>query len=1031
MRKLTWAATLLGGVSLMATAAAAQTEAPDADAAQEDAVNLSRTDAPGSANPNEEIVVVGSHIKGVDVSGALPVTILDENDIDSVAAENGDDLFRAIAQAGDVNFNETQDVGGSNDARGDVASINLRALGTGNTLVLLNGRRMVLHPGTQTENLVPVQSVNTNAIPVMGVRRVEVLLDGAAAIYGSDAVAGVVNTVLKKNLNSLAISAQVSLTEDSDQESYRVSFEGGNTFNDGKTNISVFGSYNKRDPLWAHERKNSRSRDLRPLLEGTPFEGMSAFDNRSLDTPWGEFQRLTLTYAPSTTTAYVNGEQLTTSGLFHVQPAINGGCVAPAGNGVCYDNSTLATLGSDANVKYNSNAERMISGGNERLNLFGFVNHEFESGVELFGEVGYYGSDFNSQREQETALSSQRLIIPVQAYWNPMGPVGSPNRIPGLTGVLTSGVPLELRDYRPVDAGPLKINVKNATTRFLGGLRGETAGFDWETAALYSRARTNDTMETISLTKFQEALSRTDWTGYNPFNGGDPLNPGSLDSTPNHQSIIDSFIVDTSRINTTSLTMADFKVSRNDLFNLPAGRVGMAAGVEFRHETFSDDRDDRFDGTIVFTALDGSSNGSDVMGASPTPDSSGSRDVYSGFAELAVPLVSPRMNVPGVHSLNMQLAGRVESYDGFGTVATPKIALSYHPIPWLQVRGAWSQGFRAPGLPQLFENGIERANGRTDWVRCEADLRAGRISNIANCGRSFTSVSQRSGSRDLKPERSENLTIGITAQPPLPDAFGRLTLTADFWQIKQKDLIGIFGDNNALTLDYLMRAEGSFNPNVVRADPTPDEIALFDGTGLAPVGRVMHVADHYMNLNPRTVQGVDVGAYYRLRETPIGTFSFRVNAAHLLKFYQEPSELHQRLLDGQAAGTISSQIRITGAEDLVRQNARPAWRGSASITWRLGQFGAGYFGSYVGSVVDTSAVLPDGSRFRVSDHSTHNLYLQYVVDTKGSLDGTRLRIGVRNIFNNLPPLADATLGYLGSLYNNNGRVIYASIRNRF
>ena len=120
-----------------------------------------------------------------------------------MATASGDELFRSIPQLGDVAFNTSRTIGAVNDARGDTASINLRALGTGNTLVLLNGRRMVNHPGTQAENLTPVVTVNANAIPVTGVNRVEVLLDGASAIYGADAVAGVVNTVLKNDFEGL------------------------------------------------------------------------------------------------------------------------------------------------------------------------------------------------------------------------------------------------------------------------------------------------------------------------------------------------------------------------------------------------------------------------------------------------------------------------------------------------------------------------------------------------------------------------------------------------------------------------------------------------------------------------------------------------------------------------------------------------------------------------------------------------------------------------------------------------------------
>ena len=145
----------------------------------------------------ERISVIGSHIKVNHDTGALPVTAISAEDIENSGAISGAELLADIPQQGDVAFNSSRAVGGVNDARGDVSSYNLRGLGTGNTLVLLNGRRLVLHPGTQSENFVPVTTANANTLPVRGLKRVEILRDGAAAIYGSDAVAGVVNYALK------------------------------------------------------------------------------------------------------------------------------------------------------------------------------------------------------------------------------------------------------------------------------------------------------------------------------------------------------------------------------------------------------------------------------------------------------------------------------------------------------------------------------------------------------------------------------------------------------------------------------------------------------------------------------------------------------------------------------------------------------------------------------------------------------------------------------------------------------------------
>ncbi len=157
------------------------------------------TSARSAEAAEPEIVVIGSQIQGAKINDVLPVTVLDEQQIENTGASSGDELFRAIPQTGTVAFNE-QNATTQNNVRGDVGSVNLRDLGTGNTLLLINGRRMNLHPGFQTELLVPVVSPDTNEISPGGVRRIEVLRDGASAIYGADAVAGVINTVLKGKL---------------------------------------------------------------------------------------------------------------------------------------------------------------------------------------------------------------------------------------------------------------------------------------------------------------------------------------------------------------------------------------------------------------------------------------------------------------------------------------------------------------------------------------------------------------------------------------------------------------------------------------------------------------------------------------------------------------------------------------------------------------------------------------------------------------------------------------------------------------
>lgn len=984
--------------------------------------------------PAEEIVVVGSQIKGSKITDTLPVTVLDTDNIDAIAASSGDELFRAIPQAGDVGFNEQRTTGGINDARGDVASINLRSLGTGNTLVLLNGRRMVLHPGYQTENLVPVTSVNANAIPVAGVRRLEVLRDGAAAIYGTDAVGGVVNTVLRDNFDGVTAEVQYGGSEGTSLREFDAELAMGRTFNQGRTNISLFANFLNREGMPASDRDYSRSYDIRRFVEGTPFEGDTDFDNRSTNSPFGEFQLYDYT-----ATVRQNGNAITSpSDYWHIQPDTIAGCVADLGNGLCADNSTQnSNSEEDRLYRYNTANDRWIVGDTQRFNGFLFANHEFDSGLEVFAEAGLYLSDYKTHREADAPLNAVDIIVPANNYWNPFGPThfsdGSenPNRLPGLD-IPDEGVAMILNDYRFVDAGPEVIEVKNTNYRLLAGLRGEVEGWNWESAFVWSEATTEDKSNRISNTLLQQSLALETPMAYNVFNGGNLADFPNGDGTPNDQAIIDAITVDAYRTNKSQLGMWDLRVSRPDLLALPAGDVGVAFGAEYRYEAFKDDRDDRLDGTITFTnPVSGELHTNDLLGSSATPDSSGDRDVASAYLEFAIPVISPFMDVPLVEAFEVQAAARFESYSDVGEILKPKVAAAWTVFPWLKFRGSYSEGFRAPNLVQINENGLERSNGRLDYVRCEADIRAGRIDTIDDCGRSQSVVSERQGSSELGPEENNSYSLGIVLQPNIANGrFGQITATVDYWRINQTDVVGIFGDDNQIAYDYLLRVRGSSNPAVVRDAPTQEDIDNFAGTGLEPVGEIVRVLDNYLNLLPRRIEGIDFTVHYELDDTAIGDFSLNVNAAHLLRFDQEPSPEAQEIIDAQAAGEISQGFVVDGAEGLLRQDGNPRWRLSSSLTWRMGNFGAGVFGRYVSSVKDTGATLSDGTQFVVDDWAYANVYVQYTFD-EGPLDNTRLRLGVRNITNEAPPLADSSFGYLGSLHSSRGRYWYGSIRKRF
>ncbi len=990
---------LSAGLIVSAGAAAQQGAAPQA-AREEDLV---------------EVVIVGSQIRGTKITEVLPVTVVDKEDIIATAAVSGDDLFRSIPQAGDVQFQEARTTGNLNDARGDTSSINLRSLGTGNTLMLLNGRRVVPAPGTQTENFVPVQTANTNAFPVAGVRRVEVLRDGAAAIYGTDAVAGVVNTVLENDYEGARLEAQYGGSDGTPHRETTVNLKAGTRLNDG-TRVAVYAGFYTRNRLLATDRDYAASEDHRWKVADTPWAGDTAFDNRTTSSPWGSF-----TVIPSTVAVRQGTTALTTSGVFRVEPTSNtaAGCSSTTYNGnLCLRAGTI-TGAVDRELRYNENADRTLRGAVDRYNAFATISREIGD-VELFGEAGFYRASLSGLREQSAPLASAVISIPASNYYNPFGAstiggVANPNRLPSLVNVPAAGLPLRITTYRPVDTGPRVYEVTDDSTRLLAGVRGERAGFDWESAIVYSWAKTDDfTTNAVSNTLFQQSLAKATPDAYNPFNGGNQQVYSGADTTPNNAGTIAGFLVGVNRISETTLAMWDLKVSRPDVVALPGGDVGIASGLEVRRESYVDNRDPRLDGTIKYTdVVTNITYGTDVMGASPSPDVRAHRSIMSAYLELAVPVVSPAMEIPLVKSVDMQLAARTERYSDFGTVTKPKVALNWTMTDWLALRGSASQAFRAPNLPQFYSSGTQVSNTRTDFSFCRL--------NAVTCAGAST-IEVRSGNQGLGPEEADNLSAGLVLEPSLPESAGKLTLSVDFWSIKQTEVIGIEGGQVQLLYDYLLRLDGQSNPNLVRDAPV----------GTNRVGQLLQINDNYFNITPRQLEGLDASLRYELRRTKFGNFTFTVNAAKLTKFEQQATEMASKVIDANNAGRFGPGIVVTAAGNQIGINGNPEWRGSASLTWRQQQWRAGMFVNYVGSVFDTGPAAVNGQLFEVDSWTTMSVYGQYDFRRRDDiLDQTSLRLGVRNIEDKDPPVTSTNFGYFGSLANATGRYVYVTLSKSF
>lgn len=970
------------------------------------ASNVSAQDGVRSDDePLEEVVVVGSQIRGATISDALAVSVLTSTDIEALGVDSGDELLDMMAEQGSNFFNESENIsGGVNSARGDVGAFNLRNLGTGNTLVLLNGRRVVNMASYQTEQVggsfVPVNSVNSQTLPLAALERVEVLRDGASAIYGADAVAGVVNYVTKKDYDGLSVNVKYAEFEGLPRNDMDFTVEWGKNFNGDRTNITVlFDAYNREpvnsqdDPKWANS-------DMRRLVDpDSPW--YDDFDNTSAHSQYGQYDIIS-----SVASMGLTGTIWDSAGEFETYPTGDPRCQWDLGYGTC------GGVDGQGTYRYNNNENRDLFSDLERYTTFVFLNHEFENGISSFTELSAYASRTTTFRHASTKLGAVAShIVAADNYYNPFGPCGSPNRLPESvigTGVPCTGVAMTFDFYRWAQV-PRVVDNHGDDFRFLTGLSGSFGAWDWDSAVSWSRAKKEDvTYQRVSNTLLQQGLNDTTAAAINPF-------AGDLEG-----SNLQRALITVRRDNETELSTIDFKISHNELFNLPAGPVGVLGGVEFRNESFVDDRDPRLDGTITFTDNAGATfpTVSDVMNSSPSADSEGDRDVTSVFAELQVPVFS---------NLDVQLAVRYEDFSDIGESTTVgKAAFGWRVTEQLLLRGSWSEAFRVPNLVTVNEGDFTRSNTNNDFVCLFVDP----DEETFDC--SYSMQRAAGGSDDLVPEKSDNTSIGFVL-----DANEHLTFTLDYWSIEKQDTIGLFGEENHTALDLLALIEAGTsncanpagNPRVDRLPAStlePDELALFTAAGICPVGDVTIVNDSYANLDVRKVKGHDIGVYFNY-ETPIGEFDLRYVAAHLDSYRQVPGPAATALFEAQEADILPADVVIEGFGNLIRADGNPLEKQTARLSWRRNAWGAAISGLYISDFTITGSTLSDGTRYVVPSMMTFNASADYRFEAFSDIDA-RVRLGMNNVFDERAPLADESFGYWGDVHRDIGRSYYIDLR---
>ena len=936
----------------------------------------------------EEVVVVGSQIKGARITGALPVSVISSEDIESLGVDSGDELLDNIAELGQNTFNQNEFSGGYNASRGDVGAFNLRDIGTGNTLTLLNGRRLITSPGYQTEPILggsmPVFTTNSNAIPVNGADRIEILRDGASAIYGADALAGVVNTVLKSNFVGTRVRLKLSGYEHFSANDQKLSVQWGQDFDN--TNVSVYFDAFRRAEIRGNEDPKWLAQDAR----------VSPGLGRFVETVWDDTSWRN-TNAASPFGVWHGGG----SHFLHTRPNTGGCAYTGTGGDTCLYLSKGNNPPDSLRAKYNET--RWMRPDLKRENLFVFINTELDSGIEAYTEIGYYHSFATQQLYGGTTLGAgncaktgsctQPFLVPLSNYWLNQLVDSDGNKLVN-SAQIANGLGLWKSRHR-FDA-PRGYDSDRVTLRFLQGFRGTIGDWDWDTAVLWSDAKSKQkNTNRQSMTLLNQALALSTPNAYNPFCGG----YGCSDES--------AFTIDIFRENTTNLFLMDFKLSNNNVFEMPAGPVGALIGFEARDEEYTDGRDPRIDGTIPYVVPTGPKAGltfpliSDVVNSSATPASSGSRSTSSFFGELQIPLHA---------TVDAQVAVRYEDSDDYGDATVGKFAIGWQPLDMVKLRYSASETFRAPAMILVNEGFLGRSTSTNDALLDYA-------SGIDYDNYSMQRVTE--GNPGLKPELGENESIGLVLEP-----LDNLIITLDKWSIETEDTVGIFGMTNAILLDTLIRAEGGAsectgNPNVIR-NPVPEDTVNWAAAGLCPAGLVEKVNDYYVNGDTRTIEGFDTSIIYSI-DTDYGVFSAKFVNVHYDTKNQEAGGDAKRLSDaGQPGGTLAGIAPVRGVNDLLGLNGSIEDKYTMKLSWKNGPFHMLVSGTQWGEFFEGGHFENiDGERvlWTVDSMTMINLTLGYEFE-----NDLRVRLQVKNIEDERAPLADETFSmFWGDLHTDFGR----------
>jgi iron complex outermembrane receptor protein len=928
-----------------------------------------------------EILVTGSRIKQDPNNSALPLQIVTTQEIQRNGINSPEQLLMYLTTngTGADNLAANADVvSGAQRGTNGLSSANLRGQGNAATLVLLNGRRIAAHGLSGS-------AVDVNQIPFSAIERVEVLKDGASAIYGTDAVGGVINFITRKDYQGFGIQGFTDITERGNGNIYRISGIAG--YGDlGEDGFNVMGavSYSWNQILRGSDRSfvngNQPNRGLSIDTRGTPIA--TAF-NIGANTQPGSLTSGGTLLTGLTLTA-PNGANAAAGGINILDLPGGAGCETMEG-GMAYDQELWNTPTAFYACAWDTGRAAVIQQPIETLTYYGRGVVGLGSDHELSLEVT--GSDASSAKSfshgQYTANTTNLAV----AYpLNPTTAATYNSVFNAIRGAFTNpaqraaldaryGRPIAYR-WRCIPCGPREYVTDTKTFRASLGLEGGLWGeWDYRAGASYARSESASVLGTgyyyrgtLGNGAADPAAPQAPGTTQRGIVG--VLNSGLINPFANEQSPAGLAALAAVSAEGTTLYGGRYQVRQFDasvsgpLFRIWGGDIQIAAGVDYRKETYEfngSDAADADDPVIFLAAFD------NINALTPK-----SRTIKAAYAEVLVPIIRDMLDITG--------AIRIDDYTGFGQTTNPKVAIKFRPFEPVLFRASYNTSFRVPTFNQIF-NGITVApylgSDIADPVRCPGGVPTAPLGSADPCAQIRPDIGT-GGNLELGPETAEQYSAGIVITPaPLFSA------SLDFWSIAVDNTIA------ELTLRQLIENAALFPDRFIRNPP---------GTG-----DIVGIDRRWINAGARRTQGLELmlrGAVDAMG----GRFAAGLDGTYLLK------KKEKLTLDSPYTGSQIGIFTFTGDLGL-------RWKHNAFISYTNDDFNItftqlfrnGYRNFALPGIASGAITRPDYNE-RVSNYIIYNLSLSY----GGLAPGLRLSMGVKNLFDRDPPFAITYDGNTGA-----------------